>query len=130
MDVGNPSNAERLRHLFPGVDDLRGAVSAYAIDDEAIRKRIRAGFDEEDQVWCPHTAVAAEALALHRASSKASAGPWVIVATAHAAKFPEVVEPIIGGTLPLPPALAALPPSLGATGVASTLGAIKSQLLR
>jgi threonine synthase len=128
MDVGNPSNAERLRHLFPGVDELRGAISAYAIEDEAIRKRIRAGFDEEDQVWCPHTATAAEALARHRASGKGGDGPWVIVATAHPAKFPEVVEPIIGGTVPLPPALAALGPSLGAIEVAPTLPALKGRL--
>jgi threonine synthase len=128
MDVGNPSNAERLRHLFPGVDELRGAISAYAIEDEAIRKRIRAGFDEEDQVWCPHTATAAEALARHRASGKGGDGPWVIVATAHPAKFPEVVEPIIGGTVPLPPALAALGPSLGAIEVAPTLAALKGKL--
>ncbi|MFT3728813.1 MAG: threonine synthase [Terricaulis sp.] len=127
MDVGNPSNAERLRHLFPGVGDLRGAVSAYAIEDEAIRKRIRAGFDEEDQIWCPHTATAAEALARHRASGEASEGPWVIVATAHPAKFPEVVEPIIGGTVPLPPALAALGPSLGAVEVAAHLTALKAK---
>jgi threonine synthase len=128
MDVGNPSNAERLRHLFPGVDDLRGVVSAYAIDDEAIRKRIRAGFDEEDQIWCPHTATAAEALVRHRANGKASEGPWAIVATAHPAKFPEVVEPIIGGTVPLPPALAALGPSLDAIEVAPTLASLKQRL--
>ena len=129
MDVGNPSNAERLRHLFPGVGDLRGAVSAYAIEDEAIRKRIRAGFDEEDQIWCPHTATAAEALARHRAGGGASVGPWVIVATAHAAKFAEVVEPIVGVTVAAPPALAMLGPSLGAIEVSNDLATLKPLLL-
>ena len=62
MDVGNPSNMERLRALFPELPDLRGAVSAFTVTDDAIRSRIRAGFDEFGQVWCPHTATAAETL--------------------------------------------------------------------
>jgi len=129
MDVGNPSNAERLRHLFPDVDDLRGAVSAYSIGDDAIRARIRAGFDEENQIWCPHTATAAEALARHRASGRATHGPWVIVATAHPAKFPEVVEPVIGVSVPLPPALATLGQGSGAAQIDATLSALKACLL-
>jgi threonine synthase len=128
MDVGNPSNAERLRHMFPGVDDLRGAVSAYAIDDDAIRARIRIGYDEESQIWCPHTATAAEAYARH-AARKPLAGPWVIVATAHAAKFAEIVEPIIGRPIAPPPSLAALPKSQGATPLTADLPAFKRVLL-
>jgi threonine synthase len=33
---------------------------------------------------------------------------WVLVATAHPAKFNDIVEPLIGATVPVPPALAAL----------------------
>jgi threonine synthase len=128
MDVGNPSNAERLRHLFPGVEALRGAVSAYSIDDNAIREGIRRGFEQEGQIWCPHTATAAQAYARH-AARKPLTGPWVLVATAHPAKFPEIVEPIIGRAAPLPPALASLGESLGAVGVAPTLAAFKQELL-
>src|SRR5580704_15087118 len=60
MDVGNPSNMERLRALFPELRAMRGAVSAYTVTDDAIRARIRAGFEEFGQVWCPHTATGAE----------------------------------------------------------------------
>jgi threonine synthase len=35
-------------------------------------------------------------------------GDWAVVATAHPAKFPEVVEPLVGQDIPLPPALAAM----------------------
>ncbi len=128
MDVGDPSNAERLRHLFPAFEALRRRGDGLPIDDEAIRRRIRAGFEEDGQVWCPHTATAAEALARRRAEGNVSGGPWVIVATAHAAKFPEVVEPIIGGTVPLSPALAALGPSLVAIEIPPTLAALKQRL--
>jgi threonine synthase len=34
--------------------------------------------------------------------------PWVVVATAHPAKFEDVVEPLTGAPVPLPPALAEL----------------------
>ncbi|NBU26092.1 MAG: pyridoxal-phosphate dependent enzyme, partial [Gammaproteobacteria bacterium] len=40
MDVGDPSNMERLRALHPGIEDLRGAVRAVSVDDAAIRARI------------------------------------------------------------------------------------------
>ena len=32
-------------------------------------------------------------------------GPWVLVATAHAAKFREIVEPLIGEEVPVPESL-------------------------
>lgn len=104
MDVGNPSNAERLRHMFPGVDDLRGAVSAYVVDDEAIRDGIRLGLDAYGQIWCPHTAVALQAWRRH-APKSAAQGAWVLAATAHAAKFPEIVTPIVGRAPEAPKAL-------------------------
>ncbi|MEJ1960677.1 MAG: hypothetical protein WDO56_03670 [Gammaproteobacteria bacterium] len=56
MNVGNPSNMERVRAVFPEIDDLRNAATAYWVDDDAIRARIRKDFDRYGQVWCPHTA--------------------------------------------------------------------------
>lgn len=107
MDVGDPSNMERLRALHPQLEALRGAVSALSIDDAAIRERIRADFARVGQVWCPHTAAAAEAHARLPAAVRADS-PWILVATAHPAKFREIVEPLIGREVPLPPALAQL----------------------
>jgi len=107
MDVGNPSNMERLRSLYPQLDEIRSAVSACTVDDEAIRARIRAGYQELRQVWCPHTATAAEAYARLPAQRRDS-GRWVLVATAHPAKFREIVEPLIGHDVPVPQSLARL----------------------
>ncbi len=61
MDVGNPSNMERLRALFPDLQDLRTAVSAFTVTDAQIRARIAWGYRQYGQIWCPHTATAAEA---------------------------------------------------------------------
>ena len=107
MDVGNPSNLERLRSLHPSLDALRGAVRAVSVDDDAIRARIVADHARFGQTWCPHTAVAAEAWA-RLAADERRARAWCLVATASPAKFPEVVEPLLGIKVPVPPALAAL----------------------
>ncbi|MFM7627458.1 MAG: threonine synthase [Gammaproteobacteria bacterium] len=107
MDVGNPSNLERLRQMHPTMDSLRGAVRALSVDDDAIRARIVADHARFGQIWCPHTAVAAEAWARLTAQERRAAD-WCLVATASPAKFPEVVEPLLGLKVPVPPALAAL----------------------
>jgi threonine synthase len=107
MDVGNPSNMERLRALFPDLQELRNVVSACSVTDAEIRARIRVGYEEYGQIWCPHTATAAEAWERLPEEKRAS-GRWVLVATAHPAKFPEIVEPLIGRAVPVPESLAAL----------------------
>ncbi|HEX8781987.1 MAG TPA: threonine synthase, partial [Steroidobacteraceae bacterium] len=107
MDVGDPSNMERLRALYPQLDDLRGAVSACSVSDEEIRARIRAGFHDYGQMWCPHTATAAEAWQ-RLSPARRRERRWVLVSTAHAAKFREIVEPLIGREVPVPETLARL----------------------
>ena len=68
------------------------------------RARIKADFTRFGQVWCPHTATAAEAWArLPEASRRARR--WCIVSTAHPAKFAEIVEPLIGRAVTVPESL-------------------------
>jgi len=107
MDVGNPSNLERLSALYPDVAQMRGALSAQSIDDAATRERIRLDFERFGRIWCPHSAVAAEAYMRLEPAARAR-GRWIVVASAHPAKFREIVEPLIGETLPLPENLARL----------------------
>ena len=107
MDVGDPSNLERLTDLYPRIEDLRAAVRADSVDDTAIARRIRTDFERNGRVWCPHSAAAAEVHARLPESLRAN-GPWVLVATAHPAKSPEAVEPPSGRPVETPPALARL----------------------
>jgi threonine synthase len=107
MDVGDPSNMERLRALFPELQELRTAVSACTVTDAQIRARIVWGYRQYGQIWCPHTATAAEAWERLPAERRRR-GRWVLVSTAHPAKFREIVEPLIGREVPVPPALAKL----------------------
>ncbi|MDE2406713.1 MAG: threonine synthase [Xanthomonadaceae bacterium] len=106
MDVGAPSNFERLQFLYPDASELRRTLRAEAVSDAQIRAAIVRVRDERGHVICPHTACAAEVLDRLRACGEP--GDWAAVATAHPAKFPEVVEPLLGEAIVPPPALAAM----------------------
>jgi threonine synthase len=106
MDVGAPSNFERLRFLYPDDGELRATLRADAVSDDQIRAAIVRTRDERGHVVCPHTACAADVL--DRLRARGEPGDWAAVATAHPAKFPEVVEPLLGQPVALPPALAAM----------------------
>jgi len=107
MDVGNPSNMERLRHLLPDFAELRSSVEAYPVSDAAIRQQIAADHGRLGRVWCPHTATGFNVYD-QLPHSRCSDASWIVVATAHPAKFDSIVEPATGTTVPVPPALAAL----------------------
>ncbi len=106
MDVGNPSNMERLRALHPDFAELQTQLGASSVDDIEIRNTIRRDAHELGQIWCPHTATAAKVY--RRLVSRGARGHWVIVSTAHPAKFHDIVEPQIGHAIPIPPELAKL----------------------
>ena len=107
MDVGNPSNMERLVHLMPDFAELRGSVQAYPVSDTAIRDQIARDHKRRGQVWCPHTATAFRVYD-ELPEVRRIAEPWIVVATAHPAKFDNIGEDVVGCTVPVPPALAAL----------------------
>ncbi len=127
MDVGNPSNMERLQTLWPDVEHLRQQLRAFSVTDEQIRTRIRQDYESIGEIWCPHTAVAAEVWEQHIAKR---GGDWCLVATASPAKFPEIVEPLIGRAVPVPASLAELldrPTSV--ESLAAELAALRSALM-
>ncbi|MGH8257064.1 MAG: threonine synthase [Steroidobacteraceae bacterium] len=130
MDVGDPSNLERLTALYREAAALRTALSAVSIDDEATRARIRTDYERYGRVWCPHTAVAAEGYARLPPADRAN-GHWVLVATAHPAKFREIIEPLIGRALSMPENLARLfERPVSCTEIDATLEALKDSLVR
>jgi threonine synthase len=102
MDVGDPSNVERMRWLFgDDVAAMREAISTSVHRDDDVRGAIRDLWREYGYLADPHTAIAY--LGSKRARDRR---PVIFLATAHPAKFREVVEPIIGREVPLPAALA------------------------
>ena len=106
MDVGAPSNFERLAGFDTGAEGGRiaGVVS---VDDDTIRQRLRTTVDATGYVACPHTATGLEAQARLPEAMRRER-PWIVAATAHPGKFADIVEPVIGAPIALPPALAAV----------------------
>ena len=102
MDVGNPSNIERLRHLHPDMTELLGFARAYSVIDDDISQTIARGPSVWGQVWCPHTAAAVYV------REQLETPHWIVVSTAHPAKFESIVEPLIGERLEIPPQLETL----------------------
>ena len=104
MDVGAPSNFERLRWTFPDDHALRRLLHADSVADATIRRTITDHAREHGEVFCPHTATAMHRLDLLR--DRGDSRPWAVVATAHPAKFESVVEPLVGRPVAVPTALA------------------------
>ena len=88
MDVGNPSNLERLQWLFNG--DLDGDAVGHdrraATRDDEVRNAIATLFETYGYVADPHTAIGFLGIPQKRT------GLSIFLATAHPAKFREVVR--------------------------------------
>ncbi len=95
MDVGNPSNFERMKALCE-TPELLIKAQAFSVSDEEIKKTIIQVKNDIEEVVCPHTATA------FSVNKKLKAGPWILIATAHPAKFEEIVEPLIGRSIDIP----------------------------
>ena len=107
MDVGDPSNIERLRFLYRDHATMTSRIRAVSIGDDAIRKSIQSEYHQSGLMLCPHSAAAAAAYRMLSDDQRRDSH-WVLVATAHPAKFQETVEPLMGRAISPPPALARL----------------------
>jgi threonine synthase len=107
MDVGDPSNMERLRSLIGEADVLRDQLGVVSVSDDEIKVAMRQDFEDFGFATCPHTATATHVWRQMDADL-AEQNDWILVATAHPAKFETIVEPLIGETLALPPDLEAI----------------------
>jgi threonine synthase len=103
MDVGAPSNWERIRHLFAGdLETLRHGLRWGSLSDAAtteIVRQVHAG----GMLLDPHAAVACGVLRQQLRPDEVG----VLLATAHPGKFADVLEPIVGPIV-LPPELQAV----------------------
>ena len=113
MDVGHPSNFERMSWLYGGDRDaMRRDVTGCHFTDEDVRATIKRVYQERSYLLDPHSAIAYKGLAgrMGRREQDGQDGPdgqvGIFLATAHPAKFAEIVEPIIGRTVEKPAALA------------------------
>ncbi len=107
MDVGNPSNFRRIRHMFGDALHLSGdalPLAGSSWTDGDTRDCIRDLWRRRGIAIDPHTAVGL--LGLRHELGQRPDARGVVLATAHPAKFAETVEPLIGQPIPAPPGIA------------------------
>lgn len=99
MDVGDPSNLSRLQHLSGNdLNQLRALIEPQVVSDEETLNEIRQTYEQSGRIIDPHTAVG-------MAAARRTPGMKIIAATAHPAKFPEVIQRAISATPGPPPSL-------------------------
>jgi threonine synthase len=103
MDVGAPSNFERMAAHFSW-KEMRRLIAGVSVADDECRASISEVY-EKGYYLDPHTAVGWKAVdKLTEARVLARNIPPVILSTAHPAKFAEVLENLTG-PVPVPPSL-------------------------
>lgn len=100
MDVGNPSNFARLNALFGGKREaMTENIRSLSVSDDETLEMIHECLEETGYVLDPHGAVALKAL---RKLNLETNAPKIFLATAHPAKFGDIVKPIAGDKLVIP----------------------------
>jgi threonine synthase len=104
MDVGNPSNFERMTSLYSESHyEISRSISGYSISEsETISAMQR--LQEKGYLADPHAAVGFAGLEKYQLKSKENSR-GIFLATAHAAKFPESVAVALGISPDVPEAL-------------------------
>jgi threonine synthase len=108
MDVGDPSNFERLAEVFGcELQAMRACIHGERVNDQETRAALRRVHAEHSLLLDPHTAVGVQAAERFR-EKNGFQGEILVLATAHPGKFPEIVREVTGVEAALPPALAAV----------------------
>ena len=88
MDVGNPSNFERIEFLYKGiVNALKQDVGSFSFNDSLTIKEIKKCYLENNYILDPHGAIGK--LALAKGINEYQIG--VFLETAHPQKFSEII---------------------------------------
>jgi threonine synthase len=131
MDVGHPSNFERMVWLYDGdVAAMRKDISGARITDDGVRTVIRDAYARTGYLLDPHAAIAYAALKQRSGQDEPEGESKIFLATAHPAKFAEIVEPIIGRAVDKPaPLVQALARPRHIVRIDATYEAVRSILV-
>ena len=102
MDVGDPSNFARLAAMYDASAERMGEdIAGLRVSETETREAIRDAYRRSGAVLDPHAAVAySAALKFQRASG--TRAPIVVLATAHPAKFADLIREELGVEPELP----------------------------
>lgn len=104
MDVGNPSNLQRIQDLYKhDLNLIRDDIAAYSFDDQQTLHAIQEVYDKHQYIVCPHTAVAYLGLTTYMEQHpQHQNAQGLFLGTAHPVKFYDMVEPALQIKIPIP----------------------------
>ena len=101
MDVGNPSNFERLLDIFShSQDKMKNKINGYFFSDEETRSSMQYIQSKFNYIVDPHGAVGFSGLTKYLTSI--SSGTGIFLGTAHPAKFFDIVKNTINIDVNIP----------------------------
>lgn len=102
MDVGDPSNFIRILELFEKeYSQVKKNLSAFTFSDAETSAILKSVYERTGYLMDTHGAVGY--LGLQKYLSENTGVKGIFLETAHPLKFSNVVEPIIGATIPISP---------------------------
>ena len=105
MDVGNPSNLERIRFMFDdNIAQMKNIIHAYSFDDNETKIAIRQTYSQYNYILDPHGAVGYLAAKKDK-SFVANNAHYIVLETAHPTKFSEESEQSVSSKIIIPPRL-------------------------
>ncbi len=130
MDVGNPSNFVRLCELYRKDDpSIHEEILGASFDDDATKAMIVSCYEKFQYLICPHGAVGLLGVEKYRDTLPEDT-QHVMLATAHPAKFPEVMDSVLPDKTEIPDGLkAVLSAEKKATAVSCEFSQLKDFLL-
>ena len=107
MDVGNPSNFARMLDIYCSTwNNIKEDISGYGFDDTTTKEAMKEVDTKYNYIIEPHGAVGYLALKEWQKDNPNTQG--IILETAHASKFIDDVEEILGKEIAIPERLAIL----------------------
>ena len=101
MDVGDPSNFIRIRHLFnDDIEKLRENLSSYSFTDSETKEAMKLIYKTSQYTADPHGAVGYLGLKKYQENHPNTYG--IFLETAHPVKFLDVVEEVIPEKIAIP----------------------------
>ncbi|MEO9893806.1 threonine synthase [Aurantibacter sp.] len=129
MDVGDPSNFIRIRHLFDdNFEALKKNLSSYSFDDVETKKALKSIFVNSKYIADPHGAVGYLGLKKYQETNANTYG--IFLETAHPVKFLDVVEETIDEQLDIPSQLKSVMDREKKSHVISVYDELKDFLLK
>ena len=104
MDVGNPSNMNRIMDLYKTLNNLKKDMNSWSFNEEETIESILKIFNNYNYLLDPHSAIGLLGLERYLKEFNNDVNS-IFLGTAHPAKFADILEPIINKKIIFPESL-------------------------